>query len=858
MGEVYRAQDPRIGREVAIKVLPAAYSSDPDRLRRFEQEVRAAGALNHPNVLTIYDVGTHDGSPYIVSELLEGETLRARLAGAAPLPQRKAVEHALEMARGLAAAHEKGIVHRDLKPDNLFVTKAAGVKILDFGLAKLTYPEAVQGTVSHLPATPGVTEPGVIMGTAGYMSPEQVRGQTADHRADIFAFGAILYEMLKGRRAFAGDTPVEALNAILKQEPPELSGESPLERMVRRCLEKEREERFQSARDLAFALETLAGTPGPVGAPPVQARRRTAPALWMAAALLVLAAVIGGVGLLRWRAPEPAAARFYVYPPEKTALDAGVTVSPDGRHLAFTALRADGPVTLWVRALDSLAPRELPATEGATLPFWSPDSRSIGFFAGGKLKTISLAGGSPQTLCDTDDPRGGAWSREGVILFGPNPTAGLYRVPASGGKPERATALVAGRGEATHRWPQFLPDHRSFLFFIYSGRPATRGVYAGSLGSKETRLVLNTDRMAIYAAAEGGRNSRLLFLREGTLMSQPFDAGKLQLTGEPTPVAEPLWRHGSLWGLAAFSTSHTGILAYRSGGIQNFQMEWLDRQGKSIGAVGPPGSYEEPWLAPDEKRVALIRDPALTSAVWILDTARGTLSRLTFDASAHLTPVWSPDGRRIAFAADHEGTFDIYAKNADGTGTEELMLKGENAEFPGDWSLDGRFLLYETITPRDLWALPLAGDRKPLPIAQTEFDETQGHFSPDGKWVAFVSNETGRYEVYVQPFPGGPSGPGAKWQVSTSGGVQPQWRRDGKELFFLGLDRKLMAVEIQTTAAFRAGSLQALFQWQVSGFGAVRGAYVAAADGRRFLVIKPLLETTPITVVLNWAAGLKQ
>jgi hypothetical protein len=441
-----------------------------------------------------------------------------------------------------------------------------------------------------------------------------------------------------------------------------------------------------------------------------------------------------------------------------------------------------------------------------------------------------------------------------VILFGPSANEGLWRVASSGGKPERVTELAAARGEATHRWPQFLPDHRRFLFFVFSGKPATRGVYAGSLDSRQTQLVLNTDRMATYAAADGGENSRLLFLREATLMSQPFDAGKLRLTGEPAPVAEPIWRHGSLWGLAAFSTSHTRALTYRSGGIQNYQIEWRDRQGNSLSAVGPPGSYEDPWLAPEEARVALIRDPVLTSAVWILDVARGTLSRLSFDSSAHISPAWSPDGRRIAFSADHEGTFDIYAKNADGSGTEELLLKGEGSEFPDDWSLDGRFLLYETMSPRDLWALPLAGDRKPIPVAQGEFNEMQGRFSPDGKWVAFSSNETGRYEVYAQPFP--PTG--AKWQVSTNGGVQPQWRRDGKELYYLGPDRRLMAVEIQTAAGFQAGAPQALFQWMVSGLGAVRNGYVASADGRRFLVIKPLPDPAPITVVLNWVTGLKR
>jgi len=854
MGEVYRAHDSRLGRDVAIKVLPSEFSRDPDRLRRFEQEARAAGMLNHPNILVIYDVGTHQGAPYVVSELLEGETLRARLGAGEPLPQRKALEHAVEIARGLAAAHQKGIVHRDLKPENLFLAKGAGLKILDFGLAKLTHLDP--GEAAQAPTSPMLTQAGVVMGTAGYMSPEQVAAQPADHRADIFAFGAILYEMLCGRRAFTGNTAIEALNAILKHDPPELAGASPLERVLRRCLEKAPEDRFQSARDLGFALEALAGASAAEASKPVLPPRRFRFAAWVAAALALLAAVLAAIILFRPSPPQPALARFFVHPPAKTMLDGGVTVSPDGKHLAFTAVGAAGRVTLWVRSLDSLEPRELPGTAAAAFPFWSPDSRSLAFFAEEKLKSIPLSGGSPQTLCDVNDSRGGAWSQQGGILLALTYSDGLYRVSPAGGKPALQTTLEEARGEVSHRWPQFLPGGRSFLYYVYSARPNIRGVYAGSLDSKETRLVVNTDRMGIYALPAGAPTGSLLFLRGSTLMSQPFDHRRHLLTGEPAPVADGLWRHAALWGLAAFSASQSGLLAYRGGGVSASQMTWFDRQGKSIGPAGPPGGYEEPWLSPDETRLVVVRDGATKGTLWVLDLARDAFSRFSFGASEYLGPLWSPDGRRIAFAANPQDLFGIYTKNADGAGTEQLLFRSDafRSLILADWSPDGRFLLLHTTgtkTQSDLWALPVEGGAaagQPVAVAQTEAWEAQGRFSPDGKWVAYSSNEAGKFEIFVQPFP--PTG--AKWQVSTSGGFQPQWRRDGKELFYVASDRKLMAAEVQTGTGFQVRAPQALFQTQILNLSTGRNAYIAAGNGRRFLVINSVPDAGPITVVLNW------
>jgi serine/threonine protein kinase len=840
MGEVYKAVDTRLDRTVAIKVLHDAL---PGLRERFEREARLVAALQHPHICTLLDIGNQDGTEFLVMEFLEGETLKC------PQPLPKVLEYGMQIASALEAAHRKGVTHRDLKPANIMITRS-GVKLLDFGIAKWNQ-KATPGP-DDATLTRALTAAGTLIGTLPYMAPEQLEGKEPDARTDIWSFGALLYEMVTGKRAFDGKTQVSLIAAIVEHEPPTMAASQPitpplLERAVKRCLAKDPDRRWQSALDIKLELESIRDAPPAERSAFIQRR----PWAWIAVSVVLLAIAIVWAGLLRGVAPEPAIVRFIVSPLEKTVIDGGIAVSPDGKHLAFTAVRADGQISLWVRTLDSVKPRELSGTEDASQPFWSPDSGSIGFFAGGKLKTISRSGGSPQSLCDISEARGGAWNRDGVILVAPSASEGLHRVNAAGGgNRELVTVLDPGRGEATHRWPQFLPDQRNFLFFVFSGKPAIRGVYTGSLDSKQTKLLLNTDRMAAYTDADGRGAGRLLFLREGTLMSQPFDPRAMQLAGEASPVVEPVWRHGSLWGLAAFSTSQTGILAYRAGGVQEFQLEWFDRSGKSLGAIGPPGNYDEPWLSPDEKRVALTRDPASTSAIWILDAVRGTLSRLTFDSSPHFSPVWSPDGRRIVLTANHEGSFDIHVKNADGSGREELIFRSKEANIPDDWSLDGRFLLFETITPRDVWALPLTGDRKPIPVARSEFDEAQARFSPDGKWVAFSSNESGRFEIYAQPFP--PTG--AKWQVSTGGGAQPQWRKDGKELYFLGLDRRLTAVEIRNKEVLEMDAPRPLFQTQVAALAGGRNVYAASADGQRFLLVKPLADATPITVVLNWAS----
>ena len=871
MGEVYLARDPKLNRDVAIKVLPADFSTDPERLRRFEQEAQAAGALNHPNILSIYDVETHDGSPYVVSELLEGETLREHLGGTA-LPSRKAVDYALQIASGMAAAHERGIVHRDLKPENLFVTNEGRVKILDFGIAKLTEPADGGEAHTDLPTRKLSTDPGTVVGTVGYMSPEQVRGQRVDHRSDIFSLGAVLYEMLSGKRAFRGESAVETLNAILKEDPPELSESNSqinpaLARVVAHCLEKSPGLRFQSAKDVAFALEALSGLSSSrttAAALPLQAERpkNRERLAWVVAGVLLLgllAALPFAIAHLRRAPADERVLRLSLLPPENanmTRIVTAMAISPDGRRLAFVA-SFEGREFLWVRPLDSLSAQALPGTEGVTgasPPFWSPDSRFIGFFAGGKLKKIEASGGPPQTLCDSSASRGGTWNRDGVIIFG-DTSGPLQRVSASGGEPVPVLALDESRLETSHRWPHFLPDGRHFLYFVRSGQTESRGVYVGSLDAKETKRLIPTAFNAAYAPP-----GFLLFMRNETLMAQPFDAEKLELTGEPSPVAEHVAYNMGL-GRGAFSVSENGVLAFRTGSGDRDQLLWFDRGGKQIGSLGAVGLYFSLWLSPDERQVAVERsDPQTgTPDIWLFDLARGIPSRFTTDPAGDTSPLWSPDGSRIVFSSSREGVRNLYQKMASGGGTEEVLLKSREEKVADDWSADGQLIVYQVLNPKtkwDLWVLPMSGDRQPFPFLQTEFNEWQSQLSPDGKWIAYISDESGSPEVYVQTFPIS----GGRVRVSTGGGNQPKWRRDGRELFYIAADRKLMAVDVKPGATFEAGVPRPLFDTRVLTLTDFRNHYVVTADGQRFLICSTdeVTSAPPISVVLNWSAGLKR
>jgi serine/threonine protein kinase/Tol biopolymer transport system component len=885
MGEVYRALDTRLGREVAIKLLPAAFATDQDRLRRFEQEARAASSLNHPNVLTIYDIGTTapelGGAPYIVSELLTGETLRERLRGEM-LPLRRAVDYAVQIARGLQAAHEKGIVHRDLKPENLFVTKDGRVKILDFGLAKLKPPSARSMTSTDTKAStqPLGTAPGVVMGTVGYMSPEQVRAEgEVDHRSDIFAFGAILYELLSGRRAFEGGSAVEVLNAILKEEPPEiteLGSEIPaaLARVMRHCLEKEPAERFQSIGDVAFYLDAIVAEAESKSASQAQlpadsttTRRSRERLAWATAVALLVAfvsALAWGTFLYFRRAPQDARVyRTSILPPAGTELlrqgAAGrFALSPDGKRLVFATGVGDRS-QLWLRSLDESAAKPLAGTEGGRAPFWSPDGRFVAFFAQGKLKKIAASGGPPVTLANVQGAIGGAWNRDDVILFATN-FSPLQRVSASGGAPTPVTILDTASGEVHHMWPTFLPDGRHFLYHATGSRTGgpfdARGIYVGTLGSNERKLLIEGGSNAQYA--EG----HLLFLRQNTLLAQPFDAERRELTGEAVPLAEQIETDPGLPQIGAFSVSAGGVLAYQVRASQSrSQLVWFDRTGRQLGVLGDQAHYVGPELSPDGGRAAVaVRDPATeTRDIWLFDLARGVRARFTFAMTHESWPAWSPDGRRIVFMSGREGSYDLYEKASSGTGTEQLLLHDSLNKRPTSWSADGRFILYHTgestpQTRQDLWALPLFGEQKPFPFLQTRFSESMGRFSPDGRWVAYQSDESGRMEVYVAPFPT----PSGKWQISTNGGRLPRWRSDGREIYYQALDNKLVAVEVKAAAtAFEVGAARPLFTIQPGG-GYI--AWATSLDGQRFLVNTVVEETTaaPITLVINWTAGLSR
>jgi Tol biopolymer transport system component len=710
----------------------------------------------------------------------------------------------LQITHGLSAAHAKGIIHRDLKPDNIFITNDGRVKILDFGLAKLTQPDGNQQQ-TDIPTRRVDTDPGVVMGTVGYMSPEQLKGRAVDQRSDIFSFGAILYEMLSGRRAFHGDSAAETMSAILKEDPPELSGtnsnvSAALERLVNHCLEKNRESRFHSASDLAFALEAISGAAPTSGETLTAVTTPTTPKLirkglpWIVTAVLALAliAALPFVFLYFRRASVVVAptTRFPIYPAEKSYFGGTFAVSPDGRRVALRVI-SEGKVRLWVRALDLLTAQPLAGTEEAVFPFWSPDSRFIGFFSGGKLRKIEAAGGPAQTICDAPDPRGGTWNADGVIVFAPKTADVLYRVSAGGGTPAPLTTLDSSRKEMSHTHPRFLPDGRHFLYLAISPQRDSSGIYVSALDSKETKFLVNADAGGAYAPP-----GYLLFLRGRTLMAQAFDADSLKINGDPFPVAEPVDRLGLGTRYAMFSVSETGVLVYWSGSSANSQLIWFDRQGKQLSTVGPVGTYATPWLSSDEKRMTFggPEPQGGGSDIWQMELARGTPTRFTFDPAIEVSPVWSPDGGRIVYSSDRDGPMNLYQRAANGAVDAEPLLKMEgNNKFSTDWSADGKLILFQLQDQRtnfDLWVLPLSGEQKSFPYVRGDFSEVQGRFSPDGKWVAYASNESGMWEVYVQSFPA----PSGKWQVSSNGGAQPQWRHDGRELFYISSDRRLMAV----------------------------------------------------------------
>jgi len=895
MGEVYLAQDTRLARKVAIKLLPQAFTRDPERLRRFEQEALATSALNHPNILTVYDIGTTSkelgSAPFIVAELLEGEELRKEMKEG-PLPLRRSIEYARQIAAGLAAAHEKGIVHRDLKPENLFVTKDGLVKILDFGLAKLKGlriadfgmrnedADALLSATAKNPHSairnPHLTAPGTVMGTVGYMSPEQVRGQDADHRSDIFSFGLILYEMLAGRRAFQGESFAETMAAIVKEEPPDLTEANPrippqLERIVSHCLEKQPARRFQTASDLGFALEALSSPSGSrlkeetelSGAGTVNAlpHRPGREKWWIATAALTLlsAAFFAWAYFKGPSAPEARPMKLSLALPEKTQFG-HIAVSPDGAWLVFTT--ETGSKQLWALALSTGEAKPLAGSEGAKHPFWSPDSRFIGFFTSDKLKKIEINGGLPVTLCEIRDGNGGSWNREGAILFATLDGGELWSVPATGG----AVALVlqnnSKQKELVLRFPSFLPDGHHFLYSVASNDRDVRGVYLGSLDGGTRQRLLGDYSNAIYVPSNTGRvdNGYVLFGHEKALMAQPFDSRTLRLAGEPITVAgqiativNSVYRN--------FSASGNGVLIFDpEPNRQQKHALWVDRAGRTIKTLKQLADMRVARIAPDGRRfVAANYDlPTNNFDLWLSDVTGGNTVRFTFDPGNDGFPVWSPDASRIAWAASRGESFQLYEKAVNHAGQETPLLQSNHNQVPTDWSRDGRYIIYRQSDPKtniDIWALPLFDRQNPFPLVQSAANESGGVLSPDGRWLAYHSDESGRYEVYIQSFPGG----GGKQRISTGGGVWPCWRGDGKELYYRALDDKLMAAPVTGQASLSVGPPVTLFEFRSGGLPD-QPYFSMDHDGQRFL-LNAIVETetnSPLTVVVNWMAGMKK
>ncbi len=867
MGEVYRARDTRLERTVAIKVLPSQLSQNPDVRQRFEREAKAISALSHPNICPLYDVGQENGVDFLVMEFLEGETLEQRLQKG-PLPTEQLLRYGIEIADALEKAHRLGIVHRDLKPGNIMLTKG-GAKLMDFGLAKTTGLAPVAQALTEMTAeAKKLTAEGTILGTFQYMAPEQLEGAETSPVTDLFALGEVLYEMATGKPAFAGRTKASLIAAILSSDPKPIGALAPLtppalERVIRTCLAKEPEERWQTAHDLKLQLQWIAEGGSQAGVPaPVAARRRTRERLaWGVAALLFAAFVLAATGYLL-RAPKARrAVRVSVLaPPDASFQPFDFALSPDGTKLAFVAAGPGSQPQLWVRPLDSITGQPLAGTEGAGFPFWSPDSRQIGFFAGSKLRRIDASGGAVQVIADAPQARGGTWNSDGVILFTPTTADPLYRVGASGGAATPLTTMDSGQGDTSHRFPYFLPDGRHFLYLIRTGgglagsgrktEEGGNGIYIGSLDSPERRtLLVSSERRAMYAPGH------VLFVRGGNLMAQRFDAKKLQLAGDPVPVAEQV-AVDARWA-AAYSVSEDGKLAFQAGGATGLALTWYDRAGKSV-AVVATDPFNVSRLSPDGRRVASSVSDGSTMDLWIYDLVRGVKTRFTFDPADDDDPVWSPDGNTIVFDSARKGSYNIYQKPTNGAHPEELLYEDKATKYPTSWSSDGKYVLFDRIDPQskaknDLWVLPMFGERKPFPFLQTEFDEHLGEFSPDGKWVAYVSNESGREEVYAVTFPT----PGGRFQISAGGGSNPKWRADGKELLYLDAANKVVAVPITPRGdSLEIGTAQPLFQTRV---GAREYSLASAADGKRFLVVEnPQVTASSLTLVLNWDAGLEK
>ncbi len=861
MGEVYRARDTRLERSVAIKVLPAHLAESPELRQRLEREAKAVSSLSHPNICPLYDIGHEDGVDYLVMEFIDGETLADRLSKG-PLPLEEALKIGVQIADALEKAHRQGIVHRDLKPGNIMLT-SSGSKLLDFGLAK---SESTGGGDDDLTRTPTVSQPltaaGTVLGTYQYMAPEQLEGKDVDARTDIFALGAVLYEMASGQRAFQAATQASLIGAIMHETPSPVASIQPMtppafDRVVQTCLAKDPEERWQTAHDVKLQLEWIAEGGSVVGLPaPVAARRKSREKLaWVAAVAAAAAASLFAVGYFL-RTPEaPRQVRFQIAPPQQLSQIGSPRLSPDGLHLAFHGIDAAGTSQIWIRDLDSLEARPIAGTEDAgtgleneSRPIWSPDSRHIAFFVGNKLKKVPVAGGPAQTICESPGADG-SWSSTGEIVFDGADNDPLRRVSASGGIVKIEVAL--GEGITSVGWPEFLPNGRQFIY-LSEDSEGVATVKLHTLDDGDDIDLTVADSRVQYADP-----GFLLYVLDDMLVAHPFDAGKGELTGEPMPLADNIG--STAVGLADFSASADGTLAFRGGESGGRLMQWMDREGRTMGELADVNEFRTFRISPDGKRVATqIFDPdAGQSDIWVHDLDRGVASRFTFDSGADYGPIWTADGESVVYTARPDESYHLTLKDASGAGSPQTILKSERNVFAGDITRDGRYLAYMENggeTNWDVWAMPLDASGEAFPLLQSEFLEVRPSFSPDGQWFAYESNESGRSEIYVRRFPG----PSGQWQVSTDGGTEPNWGANGTEIYYLDSGGNLVSVPVETGATLTAGLPEQLFSPPL--FPTIqRERYVVSRDGKRFLVLStPSGEAVrPTTVVLNWHAGLQ-
>jgi Tol biopolymer transport system component/predicted Ser/Thr protein kinase len=856
MGVVYRARDTRLERTVAIKILPTHLSSDPTLRQRFEHEAKTISSLNHPHICTLYDVGRQDGIDFLVMEYVEGETLATRLEKG-PLPLDQVLKYSIQIADALDKAHRNGVVHRDVKPGNIMLTKS-GTKLLDFGLAKVAVPLSTGNTLTAAATLSSpVTQAGTIVGTFQYMSPEQVEGKEVDGRSDIFSFGSVLYEMVTGRRAFLGKSNLSVASAVLEKDPEPISSLQPmtppaLDRAIRRCLAKDPEDRWQTARDLELELKWIAEAGSQAGMPvPLVSHRKARERLTQAtAALLVAIAIALAIGFVL-RAPKPPQPLQVVRLSSEIGADAGLyttygpsaVLSPDGTRLALVAVGSDQKRRIYLRSLDQSQATVLPGTENAIDPFFSPDGQWIGFFADGKAEKISVQGGAAVTLCDAPNDRGGSWGEDGTIVFTPDVRGALSKVSSAGGIPQSLTTLDAQAGEVTQRWPQVLPGGKAVLF-TSNTHPnnyddAEIALYSTASGHRKTVL-----RGAFYARYLP--SGHVVYMHEGTLFAVPFDLQRLEVTGQPAPILEGVASTAGTGG-AQFSFSETGNLVYVAGrGVQNVSIYWLDQEGKFAPLREAPGGYYNPAFSPDGKRLAVEILFGKRRDIWVYEWERDAITRLTFAGEANRFPMWTPDGQRIAYSSlEKGGGFNLWWIRADGAGDAQRLAKSDSTQYAGSWRPDGKVLAFYQNNPGtnfDIMTLSVEGDeksgwkpREPKPFVNSPFDEMEPSFSPDGRWLAYMSNESRSYEVYVRPFPG----PGGKWQISTGGGLYPKWSRNGKELFYRTQDSKLMVLGYSASGdSFHADKPHLWSPGQFIDSGLGNYTFDLHPDGKRFAVLK--------------------